>query len=81
MFHFRAVVPVSARQTITGIRGTKSTGLCVKAQAKGGAIRIDLYYNERLDRDEYTIRHCTNLGRGISEVIERGVIGQRIVTD
>lgn len=73
MAHFRA----ESQGTCGGIAsrlGTKSSGITTIAQSWEGAVRVDLYYDEKNDRDMARVSLIKHRGQGTETVLWTGPV-------
>lgn len=70
--------------TIQGSRGSasrlgdKQSGLQVSAASWSGRVEVDLWHDKVTKVDTFTIRQAPHHGRGISEEIASGIVGQSV---
>lgn len=60
--------------------GTKGSGMEATAASWDGAIKVYLRYDEKTGRNTYEVVQTPWHGRGVSEVLARGVVGEREAT-
>ena len=77
MTHYYASIP----ERKLGWWGGKSTGVTVKAASYAGAVEVQFYYNEELQRDEFEVRQVSHYGNGVSRVLHQGVVGSEAQRD
>ena len=75
MSHFYSVI---SGQAGTATRcGSKSSGIMAVAASWRGSIRVDLHYGDD-GKDHFTVSQECWHGAGVSHVIARGVVGERL---
>lgn len=57
--------------------GSKGSGITARAASWKGAVRVRLYHDEASGKDCYVVEQTPWHGRGVSEVIAHGVVGER----
>jgi hypothetical protein len=74
MSHFYGTLTGQARTTATR-RGSKSGGIATTAASWRGAVRVELYVDDK-GRDCYRVFQTTWHGAGVNKPIKEGVIGK-----
>lgn len=76
MAHFRG--EVFGNRSGTSRLGSKNSGITTNCQSWGGDIRVNMWYDESIDKDRYEIRISAHAGCGKSILIERGIVTDRL---
>ena len=58
--------------------GTKSSGITTTTASWQGAVKVQLWYDEKHDRDMYMVQLIPWHGKGTSQVIVSGMVGEAI---
>jgi hypothetical protein len=56
--------------------GSKGSGLQVEAASWQGAVNVEMWYDERQDRDMFRVEQTPHHGRGINQHLLQGVVGE-----
>ena len=76
MSHFYGVLQGSRGEATRC--GTRRSGIVTTAAGWGGCIRVHVYHDETTGEDRFVVAQDTWQGKGVTEQIATGVLGQPI---